>query len=233
MKRTAKTIPALALALISLAGTLCAQQSAPATFGFAIHTPGSSAPPVWTLLPESGHIVKVLDCSTYPHDAHWDIVHTNEPRPNILEFAFAVAENAVVFTVTADYLDRFRTVGTPVESGPLPQAFSMGSYMAGETRSIRLDSMTEAGLPPVTIDIFITPPGHAASLSGRVTDANGHPMANVTVHLQPEQEGNSVPPFTTTTAADGTYSFTKLEPGAYTLDGKKQLNLTAGMNYVK
>ncbi len=222
-----------------LTGIASAQQPPAGKFGFAIHTPGDDSAPVWTWLPESGHIVKILNCSAYPHDAHWDIVHANDARPTVLEIAFAVAENAVVFAVTADYGNRFRATGTPVESGPLPQPLTIGSYFASETRSITLDSLPDFGLPAITIDLVVTPTGHAASLTGSVTDLMGRPVGKVTLQLtaaHSAQEGVSTKPYTTTTAGDGSYSFAQLEPGAYTVEvnqkgyapARSQVTLSAG-----
>jgi hypothetical protein len=214
--------------LACLATSASAQQTPAGKFGFAIHEPGNTNPPVWTWLPESGHAIKVLNCANYPHDSHWDIVHPNEPRPAILEFAFAEAENAVVFAVTAEYAN-----------GPQPQTISLGSYIANETKSMLVVSTVDVGLPPIVIDIVVTPTGHAATLSGRVTDATGRPLGKVTLQLSPAhpaQEGASPRPYTSTTAGDGSYTFAQLEPGSYTVEAsqpgyypsKFQLSLTAG-----
>ncbi len=102
-----------------------------------------------------------------------------------------------------------------------------------------LVSTVDVGLPPIVIDIAITPTGHAATLSGRVTDATGRPLSKVTLQLSPAhpaQEGVSTRPYTTTTAGDGSYTFAQLEPGSYTVEAsqpgyypsKFQLSLTAG-----
>jgi len=67
---------------------------------------------------------------------------------------------------------------------------------------------------------FAQPP-NTASLTGRVTDTAGKPIAKATLLLVGGGRGpGGIPnaqPYRATTAADGAYSFTDLQPGAYNL----------------
>ncbi len=57
------------------------------------------------------------------------------------------------------------------------------------------------------------------SLHGAVRDASGAPVANVSLVLQKK---SSPAPVTTTTGADGHYSFVRLSTGSYSLHAKKK-----------
>lgn len=64
-----------------------------------------------------------------------------------------------------------------------------------------------------------------ATLQGRVTDGSGKPVRKVTVLLS----NGAVQPYIATTAADGAYSFARIEPGRYLLRTQRSGYLPASL----
>lgn len=105
------------------------------------------------------------------------------------------------------------------------------------SRAIRLERLESRDAPAVFIPSDISGRVFVDCNDNGVFDAGEEPIPGVTITLTGTDFFNQPVTSITTTAADGTYSFTKLEPGKYNLaetqpagffDGKEQLGFVIG-----